>query len=319
MGEVHQLVLGLGREEARKRQPEEIKLIDIAAALLSEESLDSSYVFSGFCVTSLPHKKLPDDAVWERIGMSGRAKLVVAPGVLASTSTKSKLIGCPYGALARLMLIFIQSEAVKGSAPIVELGRSMHDWLGRMGVACGGRTYNDAREQARRLAACSLSYAYEDENGRESFENCRLIRRGSLTFDAGDGRQGSLPLPETVELSSEFFTAVMKRPVPLWEPALRELSNQSQALDIYVWLAYRLHVLERPTPISWAALFEQFGAGYAPESAHIFRRNFIASLKLALAAYPDGKVELQEGKRGRGGIVLHHSRPAIPKLNVGRK
>jgi hypothetical protein len=39
----------------------------------------------------------------------------------------------------------------------------------------------------------------------------------------------------------------------------------SMGLDLYVWLAYRLHVLSNPTPIRWPRPRQQFGP--APETA----------------------------------------------------
>jgi hypothetical protein len=34
------------------------------------------------------------------------------------------------------------------------------------------------------------------------------------------------------------------------------------AIDVYIWLAYRLHALNGPIPVTWQAVFGQFGAGW---------------------------------------------------------
>ena len=60
-----------------------------------------------------------------------------------------------------------------------------------------------------------------------------------------------------------FFDQLRKHPVPVEEGAIRAISNNSVALDLYAWLAYRLHALPKSTPVSWAALKGQFGAGCA--------------------------------------------------------
>jgi hypothetical protein len=55
----------------------------------------------------------------------------------------------------------------------------------------------------------------------------------------------------------------------------RAIGTRSLALDVYVWLAYRLHSLTRPTPVTWAALHGQFGAGFkvpATQPDRPFRR-----------------------------------------------
>jgi Plasmid encoded RepA protein len=108
--------------------------------------------------------------------------------------------------------------------------------------------------------------------------------------------------------------ALRQHPVPLRETALRSLASKSVSLDIYIWLAYRLHTLEKPTPIRWAALLNQFGANYGrPRS---FRENFTKALAPAVAAYPEAHITLADE-----GLVLHPSRsPVAPRMiAVGRQ
>jgi hypothetical protein len=79
------------------------------------------------------------------------------------------------------------------------------------------------------------------------------------------------------------------------------------SLDIYVWLAWRLHTLTKATPISWSAIDARFGTGFR-ELRH-FRPRFIDALAAALAAYPEARVDLSDA-----GIVLHSSRPPVMRL-----
>jgi hypothetical protein len=112
-------------------------------------------------------------------------------------------------------------------------------------------------------------------------------------------------LLETVRLSESFFAELQRHPVPLQESAIKPLSNNSQALDIYCWLAYRLHALAGPTEVSWAALRAQFGASYSVQ--RVFRRRFKEALDLAMSVYPDAKVEVCTG-----GLKLLPSAPPVP-------
>jgi hypothetical protein len=77
-------------------------------------------------------------------------------------------------------------------------------------------------------------------------------------------------------------------------------------IDIYIWLAYRLHALRRDVDVSWPALHGQFGQGYG--RLRDFRRDFIQALELAVAAYPEAQVGT-----GERGVILRPSRPAIAK------
>ena len=105
-------------------------------------------------------------------------------------------------------------------------------------------------------------------------------------------------------LNEEFYQALQNHPVPLSEPALRAIGPRSMVLDIYIWLAYRLHALKGDTDVSWPSLYAQFGAGYG--RLRDFRAGFIGGLELALAVYPEAHVSI-----GGKGVTLRPSRPAV--------
>ena len=56
--------------------------------------------------------------------------------------------GVPYGARARMILLYLQTQAVRTGSREVALGRSMRDWMERMGLSVGGETARGLREQA---------------------------------------------------------------------------------------------------------------------------------------------------------------------------
>ena len=85
----------------------------------------------------------------------------------------------------------------------------------------------------------------------------------ALFLDNPIDGQGSLFL-STATLSESFFAQFQKHPVPLEEAAIRGLSNNSMGLDVYAWLAYRLHSLTGPTPIHWRVLMAQIWGVVAP-------------------------------------------------------
>jgi Plasmid encoded RepA protein len=109
---------------------------------------------------------------------------------------------------------------------------------------------------------------------------------------------------DRVFLDEEFYQALLDHPVPLSENALKAIGPRSMVIDVYIWLAYRLHALKKNIDIGWPALHTQFGAGV--ERLRNFRAYFLECLELALAAYPDARVTV-----GERGLILHPSRPAI--------
>ncbi|AIB16630.1 pirin (plasmid) [Azospirillum argentinense] len=303
MGQLHHLITQVGREQAKALQsePKRLQLIDIATAVLEEERQELGITYSGFALTALPHRRLPDEQPWERRGH--KIRLLIEPGRLPVRGGGFKLYGVPYGSRARMILLYLQTRALQTDSREVELGRSMHEWLDRMGLSVGGQTYRDIREQASRIAACNLTFAWEDANSL-GFEKDSIVK-GGIHFSTADSQQGTL-WEDRVLLSEAFFRELKAHPVPIWEPALRHIQNNSSSIDIYIWLAYRLHVLSRPTTITWPAVFEQFGAGYS--RLRDFRKRFVEALQLALAVYPDARVDVEEH-----GLLLHPSPPPIPE------
>jgi hypothetical protein len=308
VGTLHRLVTDVGRDEALRRvDADDRHLVRIAADVLAEESNEIGVTYSGFCQAALPHKKLPADEPWVR--RNEQIALMVEPGrILRPGSTEPELLGVPYGSRARLILLYLQTRALRSTSREVELGRSMREWLQRMGIPHGGKSYAEVRDQAARLSTCKLTFYYAAAQGRTGFQNERIVDDGLMMLEdePSDGRQGSL-FVESVRLSESFFSALRKHPVPIWEPALQHIQNNSMALDLYVWLAYRLHVLKRPTVVHWGALHSQFGAGF--KAQRHFRPTFLSNLRLALATYPDARVDEQET-----GVTLYPSKPPVAKL-----
>ena len=111
---------------------------------------------------------------------------------------------------------------------------------------------------------------------------------------------------ERVLLNEEFYRALLEHPVPVSETALRAIGPRSMVIDVYIWLAYRLHALRKDVEVSWPAVYSQFGQGYG--RLRDFRRDFIQALELAVAAYPEARLSI-----GDRGVILRPSRPAIAK------
>jgi hypothetical protein len=309
---VRQLVLLHGRDAARKMvNHTEDSLVRIASEVMGDETGRKGYSYSGLCLTSLPHRKLADNEIWTR--KVGPVTLIIEPGHIAYGDGPPKQLGVPHGARARLILIYLQTQAILSGSREVSLGRSMREWMSRMGLSAGGETANALKEQARRIAVCSMRFHWHVDNKRPNggavlMTNERIIKSGLFFQDpsTSSGRQESL-FEDRVLLDNDFFEQMRQHPVPLLDAAIQQLKDSSVALDIYVWLAYRLHHLDKRTPIGWRDLFEQFGGGY--KLMRQWKPKFLQSLAEAVAAYPEAKVEVYDDH-----VLLHPSAPPIKKL-----
>lgn len=299
MGDVHSIIAehGIVGARAMAATKGERQAINAAAAIMAEEEARLGITHAGFAMTSLPHKRI-EDPVWRRA--APQTTLLVASG----HDEEGKAIGVPYGSIARLILLYLQTEAIRTGNAEVELGRSMNAWLSRMAIPIGGRTYQLVAEQARRISACRLTF-YFDRPGARQFENGAFVAGGISLAGLSDPSQPSL-WQERVRLDEGFLRSLREHPVPVREEAIRVIGTRSMAIDIYIWLAYRLHVLTKPTPISWLSLHIQFGAGF--KHVRQMKPSFTDALSLTTAVYPEAKVEV-DGE----GVILHPSRPAVPK------
>lgn len=300
MGTVHKLIEERGKQGALKLAQADLdrRVIEAAARYMAEEDTGIGFIFSGWAQAALPHRRIPDDAVW-RVE-TDRVTLLVEPGRRPGPNGTTLWVGVPFGSRARLIMLYLQSEALRTNNREIELGRSLNAWLIRLGIPVGGKSFKDVREQAERISRCRLTF-HVSHAGRSGLVNQNIL--DTAMFLDEETAQGSLFI-ETARLSETFFEQLKKHPVPIEESAIRAINNNSMALDIYCWLAYRLHILTEPKPITWKALHAQFGAGFA--RLDHFRPRFLENLALATAVYRDARVEA-----GEKGLILHPSRPPV--------
>ena len=303
MGQIHRIIIEHGVDAARllTNDKAERQAVETAYAVLSDENQRIGIMHAGFAMCALPHKEIAETQ-WMRNGAG--VKLLVESG----TDADMQPVGIPFGSIARMILLYLQTEAVKTRSRDIELGRSMNSWLSNLGIDSGGRQYSLVREQSKRLSLCRLTFYRETANAT-------MVTNGSFVRDAiipSGNRTGEQQLTlwrEAVRLDEGFYQSLIEHPMPVREAAIREIGGRSMAIDIYVWLAYRLYRLEKPTPISWAALYTQFGAGYA--QIRQFRSKFKEPLALALAAYPEAHVTINDT-----GVTLCPSAPAVPTREI---
>ena len=139
-----------------------------------------------------------------------------------------------------------------------------------------------------------------------------VVTNGSFVRDAIlPTREGDqMPLwRETIRLDEGFYQSLLEHPLPVREAAIRGIAHRSMALDVYIWLAYRLHRLTKPTDVSWKALYDQFGGGF--QHLRQFRAKFREPLALALAAYPEAFVDVHDS-----GVRMNPSDPPVVERSI---
>jgi hypothetical protein len=175
-----------------------------------------------------------------------------------------------------------------------------------LGLDPKGRNIRTVKDQLTRLSAADFRFGMVSPEGQSITLKGSVIE-GFELWIARDPRQRVL-WPTTVQFSQRYFESLMKHAVPLNETAVARLSHNAMALDIYTWLAQRLHRVPegKGVMVPWTSLHEQFGHGYA--QIREFRRVFVRTLRQVKLVYPEAKFEL-----GQGGMKLTRSRPPVAR------
>jgi hypothetical protein len=261
-----------------------------------------------FCQTSWPYRDPGDDVrLWQRT--QGDVLLEVQAGRVAHPATRNTVeVGLPWGTKPRLILAHLNAEALRRGSPIIEVESSLTAFVKRIRGFDGGREIRAFKDQLSRLSAATVRLACF--GGRRMFQiNSQVVTAFELWSELDD-RQRVL-WPSTIQLSLDYFESLQQHAVPLHEVDLAALAHSAMALDLYAWLAQRLHRVSpnRPAFVPWAALKQQFGPDYGRMVD--FKRFFSAALRQVLARYQAARIEADSH-----GLRLFNSPPPVKKQLV---
>ncbi|MEL6445863.1 MAG: replication protein RepA [Bacteroidota bacterium] len=321
------------KKASKKTPPGELtpvqeRLIQSAVDIVeSPEPNEVLFQHSVLCQTILPYRD-PGDDVRRWVQQQGAVALMIEAGTVLHPDAEFSVrsfnqnlveLGLPYGAAARLILVHINSEAVRKQSPVVEVEDSMTSFIKRLGLPTTGRYIRNVKDQIARLAAARITFAFK-VNGEARTINLKsdIVKGFDLWWPKNEEQR--VLWPSTVRLDDAYFNNLVHHAVPLDERAVAALSHNCMALDVYVWLAQRLHRIRpnRSDFVSWVNLWHQFGPNYS--EVRYFRRAFRGALKQVLLQYPAARHAIQEAK-GQGatsaaGLRLHHASPPVARTTI---
>lgn len=278
------------------------KLITEHLAIEAEEAKEAGalgYMARALVQATMPHKKVEGNEFTRTNGAFSLSMLAPAA------------VGLPYGTVPRLLLAWLTTEAVRTRERDLVLGNTLSSFMQQLDmVPTGGRwgTITRLREQLRRLFSSTVSCSYEgaESAGETGF---RLADRHVLWWDTKEPSQAAL-WHSSVTLTERFYEEIINSPVPIDMRALKALKRSPMALDMYVWLTYRMSYLRKPTTIPWGALEAQFGADY--KLTRQFKAAFLKHMRKVILVYPDARVD-----EGDIGLQLRPGKPHVRKLAKG--
>jgi hypothetical protein len=256
-----------------------------------------------FCQIGLPYRDPGDlTRVWDR--ENGRAALRVRAGEARHPQSGWVELGLPFGPKPRLILAYLNAEALRTGSPVVEVEDSLTAFVCRIGLSRDGRSIRTVKDQLSRLSAAEIKLAVTYGEALTRQVNAHIVGEFDLWFPK-DERQRVL-WPTTVTLDPRYFESLQRHAVPLDERAIASLSHTAMGLDLYCWLAQRLHRVNpgKPAFISWAALRDQFGWHY--RHMRKFKQVFRDTLTMVVSQYRGARLELDDR-----GMTLRHSPPPV--------
>lgn len=309
--------------------PIESRLLDAAANNDGNDSI--LYQHSILCQTYLPYRDPGSNVrLWQR--RNGQVHLEIEAGrAMHPAQLKIVDIGLPFGPKARMILMHLNRVAIVTQSPTIEVGRSLTHFVERiLGFSSQGRNIRTVKEQLTRLSGSSIRMGFA-HNGHAITVNSGIVKAFDLWMPKDDRQR--VFWPSTISLSLDYFNDLIEHAVPVDGAHITALSHSALALDIYNWLAQRLHRIpvERPQTISWLSLHEQFGQGYDPERIFNFRRVFRNALREVLTVYSAARIEDDEAKRPRrhyhnghaiwrteplSGLKLYQSPPPVKRCSM---
>ena len=284
------------------------RLLDLAVELVTPAE-ELAFQHSVMTQCALPAGKPPEGVlVWER--KQGRATLRVEAGSALNPRTGHfEQLALPYGPKARLLLIHLNSEAVRRQSPIIPVEDTMTAFFRRlMGKKQDGRQADRLKTQLSALAAAQFRMGITGNDSALQV-NTQVVGAFNLWFEKDESQR--VLWPSTLKLSLDYYESLTKFAVPLDERAIAALAHSALALDIYCWLAQRLHRVPdgKSQLVPWTSLQEQFGQEYV--RLRKFREFFLAILPAVKSAYTEARIDVD----GRG-LTLWQSPPPIRKRLV---
>ena len=261
-----------------------------------------------FCQTGLPYRDPGDDVrLWQR--RQGAVFLEVQAGRIFKPSLDTTVeLGLPWGTKPRLILAHLNAEALRHDSPVIEIESSLSAFVKRIRGFQHGREIRAFKDQLSRLSVALVRLA--TTRGDRAFQIDTKVVTAFQLWPELDARQRVL-WPSTIQLSLEYFNSLQEHAVPLNEADLAALAHSALCIDLYSWLAQRLHRVNptRPAFIQWPTLKQQFGPDYGRMSN--FKPEFRKALAQVLTRYRAARVEV-DGY----GVRLHNSPPPVTKRLV---
>jgi hypothetical protein len=310
---------------AKQASKAALKLVEKAAAIKEDPLGDPAYLARFLIQCTLPHTNPGDAPVWKR--RNGKYTLRIQPGW---DDLNNRSMGYPYGIMPRLILIWAVTEAKRTGIRRLHLGHCLTEFVEKLDLETSSRgVRGDAtrmKDQARRLFAAHIVFY---QHTHEVIDGKPILTESSQSYPVTseihlrwNDREPGKPVlwGSYIDLSRDFFAAIMESVVPCDMRAVAMLRKSPLALDLYMLCNYIGANLKQRKKykhlLTWRMLGQQLGCDYT--TTKDLKKNIQKAMRKVKLAHPGLKFGYP--KQG-GGIEIHVSKPAIApraeKMDLG--
>ncbi|MFD1696781.1 replication protein RepA [Roseibium aestuarii] len=275
---------------------------------------DLRHIHSVLAVCGLPYERQPLDVRrYER--RQGSMSLLVNAGEIMTPSGKWAPQELPFGPKARLILMHLCSQAVLQNSPTIEIAETFTAFVREMGFNDSGGSRGALtafKQQLNALAACELKIGTWNGTTAKT-KSFKPIDEFEVWLSNNPGQRSLWP--STLTFSQDMYESLKHHAMPVNVRAVKAFAGSARKLDLYFWLGYRLHLIDKPLHISWKALAEQFGTGFSRQRD--FQRKLAEELGHIEEVFPKLPIKLTED-----GLNLRPADPnvlALPAQKVSKK
>lgn len=271
---------------------------------------DMRHIHSVLAICGLPYKRLPP-AVRDFERKQGNMALDVSAGFLRDPNGNKMLQPVPFGPKARLILMHLCSEAIRQKSATIDIAETFTGFVRDLGFSDSGGKRGPLtafKEQLNALSACTMRMSvWTGERVRT--RTITPIEEIDLWLAANPGQRSLWP--STVTFSPTMYESLKRHAVPVNVKAVKAFAGSARKLDLYFWLGYRMHNIDRSTHMPWSALAQQFGDGYT--RLRDFQAAMHDDLKSILEVFPDAPVRIDED-----GLTMSPAGPDVLALPTKR-
>jgi len=191
----------------------------------------------------------------------------------------SSLRGEAYGTIPRLILLYLMEYVAIHKQQEIPLGRSVYAFMKSIGVSITTNRKHELIRQMKALFSATIRLVQNEDNKKWGFDrqaNFLIADTIDFFWEKADNEEQDGLFESKVALSKSFFRELMVSKLVYDKNILIKIKNNSMAIDIYLFLQYRVYVLntskQKNACIKWEQLSRQFGHSYARQKD--FKRKF---------------------------------------------